>query len=114
MLTTDDIKKLTKSFVTKKEFKKTVATLATKAELHQVEANLQGQIIDVRLEVVKVREEMATKDNFRSVMTLLDKVLKEVLDMRQEQTFHVQSHRDIEERLDKIEAVPAVAHQIKK
>lgn len=52
----------------------------------------------------KLREEMATKDMFRDVMTKLDAVYKEVLDMRQEQDIHVQNHRDIDERFDKIEA----------
>lgn len=51
----------------------------------------------------KLKEEMATKDMFREVMTKIDAVYKEVLDMRQEQDIHVQKHRDIDERFDKIE-----------
>ncbi len=40
---------------------------------------------------------------FNDVLDKLDAVYKEVLDMRQEQDFHVQQHRDIKDRLDKIE-----------
>ena len=72
MLSPDDFKKLLQLFPTKEE---------------------------LRQELEKIREEMATKDDFRQVMTVLDKVLKEVLAMRQEQTMHVQSHEDIKQDL---------------
>ena len=78
MLTNNDFKKLIQTFVTKEEFKQ---------------------------ELERVREEMVTKDEHREVMTTLDKVLKEILAMRQEQTFHVQKHVDIDQRLDKLEEV---------
>ena len=81
MLTEDDYKKLLQFFPTKEE---------------------------VRQELQKIREEMATKDDFRTVMTVLDKVLKEVLAMRQEQTMHVEDHRRIDTRLDILEH-PSVA-----
>jgi len=45
-------------------------------------------------------------------MTVLDKVLKEVLDMRQEQTMHVEDHRRINSRLEAIEQVPSVAQHL--
>lgn len=41
---------------------------------------------------------------FNDVLDKLDAVFKEVKDMRQEQDFHVQQHRDINERLDKLES----------
>lgn len=63
MLTTDDLKKLIQLFATKEE---------------------------LRQELEKIREEMVTKYELRKVMTVLDKVLHEVLAMRQEQNFHVQ------------------------
>lgn len=63
---------------------------------------------ETRQEFEKIREEMATKDDLRQVMTVLDKVLKEVLAMRQEQEFHVQKHRDIDEEIAAIKrALPA-------
>lgn len=40
----------------------------------------------------RLEEKMATKYDFRKVMTVLDIVLKEVLAMRQEQTFHTQEY----------------------
>ncbi len=67
--------------LTADDFKKLIQVFATREELRQ--------------ELEKIREEMATKEDFRKVMTVLDKVLKEVLDMRQEQSFHIQSHDDI-------------------
>jgi len=76
MLTNEDIKKL-------------LDVLPTKEEMKQ--------------ELERIREETASKDDMRSVMTTLDKVLKEVLVMRQEQTFHTQKHEDIDQRLDKLE-----------
>lgn len=77
MLTSEDIKLLIENF-------------KTRAEADE----------DIR----KLREEMATKGMFREVMTKLDAVYKELKDMRLEQDMHVQKHRDIEERLDKIES----------
>lgn len=82
MLTDKDFEKLLKLFPTGEEFKQ---------------------------ELEKIREEMATKDDLRKLMVVLDKVLKEVLDMRQEQTMHVQTHRDIE---DEIESVKKKLNQI--
>ena len=41
---------------------------------------------------------------FNDVLDKLDAVYKELKDMRQEQDFHVQQHRDIKDRLDKIES----------
>ncbi len=82
MITADDLGKL-------------VQTFPTKAELKQ--------------ELEKIREETASKDDLRKVMTVLDKVLKEVLAMRQEQSFHVGAHDEINRRLDVIEEAPAVA-----
>lgn len=96
MLTQADFKKLGNLFITKVELKKAVKSLKGQID------GLQGQIIDVRLDIKSIREEMATKDDFRKVVTILDKVLKEVLDMRQEQTMHVQSHRDIEDEIKNI------------
>ena len=41
---------------------------------------------------------------FQDVLTKMDAVYKELLDMRQEQDMHVQKHRDINERFDKLES----------
>ena len=81
-MTNDDFKKMVQTFVTKTEF-------------------------DQRIE--KLEERVATKDDFRQVMTVLDKVLKEVLAMRQEQTFHVQKHIEIDQRLGKLEEVTNIS-----
>lgn len=75
MLTTQDIAKMTQLFT-------------TKAELKQ--------------EIEKVREEMATKQDMNKVMTMLDAVMSELKDMCQEQTFHVQDHRNIKEEVDEL------------
>lgn len=44
----------------------------------------------------------------------MDAVYGEVMKMRHEQAAHRQEHDDVDERLDKIEAVPVVAHELKK
>lgn len=100
MLTQDDIKKLKEAFATKKDLerfatKKDLERFATKLELSKLE-------VDMNLGFDKIREEMATKDEFRQVMTILDKVLKEVLAMRQDQDIHTQKHRDIDEEIEAI------------
>lgn len=92
MITDADVKKLKKEFATKEDL------LRTKFELEDG--------------IGKIEENMATRDDFRRVMTVLDKVLKEVLAMRQEQTMHVEDHRRIGARLDAIEKVPAVAQHL--
>lgn len=92
MITDADITKLKKEFATKEDL------LRTKFELED--------------RIGKIEENMATKDDFRRVMTVLDKVLKEVLAMRQEQTMHVENHRRINDRLDAIEKVPAVVQHL--
>lgn len=92
MITDADITKLKKEFATKEDL------LRTKFELED--------------RIGKIEENMATKDDFRQVMTALDKVLKEVLAIRQEQTMHVEDHRRINDRLDAIEKVPAVTQHL--
>lgn len=102
MITSDDIKKLKGVFVTKDDLKQ----FATKVDL----AKLQMEMNE-RFEAVE--ERMATKDDFRKVMTVLDKVLKEVLAIRQEQSVHTGDHMRINERLNNIEKVPVIAHALK-
>ena len=68
MLTKKDIELLIENFVTRTEFDQAIEKLATKEE---------------------------TNKKFDLVMTTLDKVLKEVIAMRQEQAAHYQQHEDI-------------------
>lgn len=80
--------------LTKNDFDKLIELFPTREETRQ--------------EFEKIREEMATKDDFRQVMTVLDKVLKEVLAMRQDQDIHTQKHRDIDEEIKAIrQSLPA-------
>lgn len=90
MLSVTDIKKLTQVFATKQDLEK----LATKVELRE----------------------------FRNdVMDKMDKVYTEVLNMREEQSAQSQRYEDLEQeissakkRVDQIEKIPVIAHQIKK
>jgi uncharacterized coiled-coil DUF342 family protein len=82
MLTSNDIKLLIDSFKTR--------------------AEADEDFRKLREEMGNLKDEMATKDMFREVMTKLDAVFKEVKDMRQKQDMHVQKHRDIDDRLDKL------------
>jgi predicted nuclease with TOPRIM domain len=54
-------------------------------------------------------DRFATKFEFEElkndVFTKMDAVYKEVIAMRQEQTAHFQQHEDVNQRLDKLEAV---------
>lgn len=76
--------------LTSKDIKLLIGSFKTRAEADE----------DLR----KLKEEMATKDMFREVMTKLDAVFKELKDMRLEQDMHVQQHREISDRLGKIES----------
>lgn len=80
MLTSEDIGNFIDRFST---------IFATKQDLQKVKDDLQEDMRDLRLDVL---------DKF-------DAVYKEVKDMRLEQNAHVQTHRDIDERLDKLESV---------
>ena len=89
MLTVDDIKKLTQGFATKQDLEKFV----TKEEFHE---------------------------RMDSVLDKMDSVYGEVVRMREEQSLHAQRHDDIEKelrahskRLEKIESIPSIAHEIK-
>lgn len=79
MLTSDDIKLLIDNF-------------KTRAEADE----------DLR----KLREELETKMQqlHLDVLEKLDAVYKELKDMRLEQNMHVQMHRDINDRFDKLES----------
>ncbi len=83
MLTTDDIRKLIDGLT---------AIFTTKEDLQKLDDKFYNK--------------------FQDVLTKLDGVYKEVKDMRQEQTIHVQQHEDTRDRLDKIESVPVIAHHI--
>lgn len=74
---------------------------------------LTSQDIKLLIETFKTRAE-ADEDirkledrfdvKFNKVLDKLDSVYKELKDMRLEQSMHVQKHRDIDERFDKLES----------
>lgn len=99
MITDEDIKKLAKKFATKNDLQN------IKLDLAKVEFNL-------RTEIEEIKEKMATKDDFRRFMTVLEKTFTEVKKMREEQSAHFGEHRLINDRLDDIERVPVVAHEL--
>lgn len=75
MLTPKDIKLLVESFKTRAE---------TDYDLRRLE------------------EKMATKDDFREVLTRMDAVIKELKDFRLEQSSHIQDHRDIRDEINAV------------
>lgn len=101
MITDADIKKLAKKFATKNDLQD------IKLDLAKVEFNL-------RTEIEEIKEKMATKDDFRKFMTVLEKTFIEVKTMREEQSAHFGEHRLINDRLDSIERIPVVAHELTK
>ena len=54
-----------------------------------------------------LEEKMATKDQFRQVMTIIDNLVGEVRAFRQEMTF-------LNHRVEKIESTPTVASELRK
>ena len=60
----------------------------------------------------KVEESMVTRMD--GVYNLVDQAVNELKDMREEQAAHAQRHDDIDQRLNIIEATPAVALELKK
>ncbi len=74
--------------LTSKDIKLLIETFKTRAEADE----------DSR----KLEEKFDFK--FNKVLDKVDAVYKELKGMRQEQVMHVQKHRDIDERLDKIES----------
>lgn len=119
MITDDDVKKLKKVFATKEDLKR-FATKEDFQKLREVDANLVREVVEIKAEIADIKEKMATKDELRQVMTTVDAVFGEVKAMREEQAAHFQSHEDnnqehgeFRRRLDKIESVPVIAHQVK-
>ncbi len=79
--------------LTSQDIKLLVATFKTRAEADE----------DLR----KLKEEFDLK--FNEVLEGVDAVYKELKDMRLEQNMHVQKHRDIDEKFDKLETSIQIA-----
>lgn len=78
------------------------------------------EVFATKQDLNEFREEVATKEEQRQIMTLVDSVLGEVKTMRDEQAIHFQDHEDnrkfhkeIDSRVKRIESIPIVAHQVK-
>lgn len=97
MITDADIKKLLKAVATKKDLKETRDDLVQK--FMQVFATKQ----ELNDGFERVREEMATKDQFNQVMDKLDAVYGEVRLKREDQIVHAEVHRKLEDRVKRLE-----------
>lgn len=86
MLTNDDIKKLMDRFL---------------------------DVFATRYDLVRIEEKMATKDDLREIMTKVENIFTEVKKITEEQSAHFEEHRRVNDRLDKIERVPAIAHDLR-
>lgn len=75
------------------DIKKLTEVFATKQDLERLEERVEGA------------EHRTTN--------LLDRLYGELKDFRQEQQAHRQEHDDINVRLDRIESVPVIAHELK-
>lgn len=62
----------------------------------------------------ELTEKMATKEEQNRVYNLVDKVLGEVKSMRMEQAANYQRDQDLEVRVEKIERIPVIAHELKR
>lgn len=90
MLTAKDIKNLVESFATRYDLEK----FPTKDDLNELKESFEGMRQDV--------------------MTKMDNVHKEVLDMRTEQSMHIADHDRIKERFERIEEIPIIARALSK
>lgn len=87
--------------------------------LDNTNKRLEGFIVTFLREINRLDEKIDLYrneiDSFKDdLMTKIDAVYKEVLDMRQEQIVHFEQHSKINDRLDVVEAIPAVAHELKR
>lgn len=109
MLNDDDIQKLKGVFATKDDLKK----FATKDDL----AKAQERNFEFFASKEDIKQ-LATKDElheFRDeVLNGLDKVMGELQEIRLDQTVSRQRHEDLEDRVSKIEHIPAIAHELHK
>jgi len=110
MLTVTDIKKLTEVFATKNDLN----------QVKKVVDNLAVEVVDIKHGIAEMKENMTTKTETRQVMGMVEAVLGEVKIMREEQSSHNLQHEDndkehkvFRKKLDKLEVVPVIAHQIK-
>ncbi len=69
---------------------------------------------EVNKRIDELEENSASQKSLDKVYNLTDQAVKELKTMREEQSAHRQEHDDIDERLNNIEAVPAVAHELKR
>lgn len=65
--------------------------------------------VDQRFEQIQTNFDTIRDD----VFTKMDEVYKEVVAMRQEQASHQAQHDEVNSRLDKIEKIPSIAHELK-
>ena len=111
MITDGDIKKLKVVFTTKDDLGQVKDDLG---RVKIVVDNLVTEVTSLRRDYHEMNEKMATKDDIRQVLTGMDHMIGELQEIRLEQTTHFQEHEDIKERINKIEQIPAIAHELKK
>ncbi len=57
---------------------------------------------ELEYDLQRLEENMASRDDFRKVMTQLDAVIKELKDFRLEQSSHTQEHNDIRDEINAV------------
>lgn len=87
--------------------------LATKDDLNKVRIELKRDIwkLDEKIDDVKFGLEQKMTQFKSEIMDGVDKIYKELKDMRQEQTMHQGVHDRVEERLNKVEEKIGIAPQ---
>ena len=98
--------------------------MLTKADITLLVENFPTRAeFEVQIEQLKrdLREEFASKEDFRKVMGLVESVYTEVKKMREEQSAHFNEHRRIndelethDKRIKRLERPTSVSHRIKK
>lgn len=68
------------------------------------------QIFVTKQDLEVLKEEVASKEDFRKVFNLLESTYGEIKNIRQEQTFHQVVHEDMKAKLQNIETKSIIRH----
>jgi hypothetical protein len=119
MITDDDVKKLKTVFATKEDLadvKEDLNRFATKDDLKRFATKNDLRGFATKNDVEAAKQEMLERYDEKSdrILEFLDSFAGEIKDHRMKEMIHGQKHDDIAGRLDKIEKVPVVAHELRK
>lgn len=140
MITDDDVKKLKTVFATKDDLKNfatkgDLENFARKEDVDGIREDLKryatkddlkkvDQKVDRVVEtIVQTSQEMRdmedrlvkqSQEDTNRILEVMDSFTKEIKDHRTEETIHQHQHEEMVGRLDRIEKIPIIAHELRK